>query len=85
MGLLSNLVSGAIGYGISEASKSHTLRDMIDSKLKPESQSFQKKTLRDIITEYAQERGIYTTNNDLAYELHLIAMSYEGYDYDRLH
>ena len=30
MGLLDNFLSGAIGYGISEASKSHPLRDAID-------------------------------------------------------
>ena len=82
MGLLSNLISGAIGYGISETSKSHPLRDLIDDKInssKPE------KTLRDIITEYAQARGIYTTDNRFAYDLHCIAKSYEDYDYDRLY
>ena len=79
MGLISNLISGAIGYGISEGSKSHPLRDLIDEKInssKPE------KTLRDIITEYAQAHGIYTNDNHFAHELHLLAEEYEDFDYD---
>lgn len=80
MGLLSNVVSGAIGYGISEASKSHNLRDLIDQKIGSHNQ---KKSLRDLVEEYAKSRGIYTQNNQLAHELHKLAEQYEEYDYDR--
>ena len=34
MSFLSNAISGAIGYGVSEASKSHPLRDAIDKLFK---------------------------------------------------
>ena len=49
MGLLDNFLSGAIGYGISEASKSHPLRDAIDERL---NRSKQKVSLEDLIDEY---------------------------------
>jgi hypothetical protein len=32
MGLIEDFIAGAIGYGISEASKSHPLRDAINER-----------------------------------------------------
>ena len=56
MGLLENFLSGAIGYGISEVSKSHPLRDAIDERLH---RSKQKVSLEDLIDEYARRYEIY--------------------------
>ena len=80
MGLLGNVVSGAIGYGIASAQKSNPLTELIDQKINSHNRN---KTLRDLIEEYAKSRGIYTQNNQLAYELHKLAEQYEEYDYDR--
>lgn len=80
MGLLDNMAAGLAGYAVSEMSKSHPLRDAIDEKLKSNKA---KKDLRDIINEYANAKGVYTTSNEIASELHKIARCYEGYDYDR--
>lgn len=77
MGLLSNVVSGAIGYGISEASKSHPVRDYLDSKF-----SANRRSLESIIEDYAHSLDIYTFDNDFARELHRIARQYEGYGYE---
>ena len=80
MVLLSNVVSGAIGYGVASARKSNALTELIDQKVRTNSNS---KTLRDLVEEYAKSRGIYTQNNQLAHELHKLADQYEEYDYDR--
>lgn len=71
MGLLENFLSGAIGYGISEASKSHPLRDAIDERL---NRSKQKVSLEDLIDEYARR-----------FRLHQIAERYEEYDYEEVY
>ena len=76
MGLIDNLISGAIGYGISEASKSHPVRDLIDNRLGAKHRS-----IEDIIDDYAHSLDIYTFDNDFARELHRIAKKYEGYGY----
>ncbi len=80
MGFLDNAISGAVGYAISEASKSHALRDLIDQKL--EKGKRKNVTLRSLIEDYANEQGIYTTSNEFAHELHRIAGSYEAYNYE---
>ena len=82
MGLIEELLAGAAGYAVSEASKSHPLRDIIDERI---NSSKQKVTLEDLIDEYARQRGIYTQDNKLAYRLHLIAIRYEEYDYEDLY
>lgn len=82
MGLLENFLSGAIGYGISEASKSHPLRDAIDERL---NRSKQKVSLEDLIDEYARRYEIYTQKNEFAHRLHQIAERYEEYDYDEVY
>ena len=82
MGLLDNFLAGAIGYGISEASKSHPLRDLIDERI---NRSKQKVTLEDLIDDYARQRGIYNQDNKLAHRLHQIATRYEEYDYEDLY
>ena len=80
MGLLENVVSGAVGYGIASARKSNALTELIDQKINSRNNN---KTLRDVVEEYAKSRGIYTQNNQIAHELHKIAEQYEEYDYDR--
>ena len=79
MGLIEDLFAGAIGYSISEASKSHPLRDAIDERF---SRSRQKVSLEDIIDEYARRYEIYTQKNEFAHQLHQIAKRYEEYDYE---
>ena len=80
MGLLENVISGAVGYGIASARKSNALTELIDQKINSHNRN---RTLRDLIEEYAKSRGIYTQNNQLAHELHKLAEQYEEYDYDR--
>lgn len=82
MGLISNIISGAIGYGISEMSNSHALRDLLDQKI---NLHLTQTNLRDVIQDIARARGIYTSNNEFAHELHNIARTYEEYDYDRIY
>ena len=82
MGLLGNMIAGAAGYAVSEASKSHPLRDIIDERI---NRTKQKVTLEDLIDEYARQRGIYTQDNKLAHRLHQIATRYEEYDYEDLY
>lgn len=79
MGLIEDLVAGAIGYGISEASKSHPLRDAINERL---SRSKEKISLDDLIDEYARRYEIYTSKNEFANQLHQIARRYEEYNYE---
>ena len=80
MGLLGNVVSGVVGYGIASARKSNALTELIDQKINSRNNN---KTLRDVVEEYAKSRGVYTQNNQIAYELHKLAEQYEEYDYDR--
>lgn len=75
MGLLKDVAIGAIGYGISEISKSHPVKDFMDNTI------YKKKTIRDVIEEYAHSRGIYINNNDFAHQLHQIASDFEEYNY----
>ena len=80
MGVFENVVSGVVGYGIASARKSNALTELIDQKINSNNRN---KTLRDVVEEYAKSRGIYTQNNQIAYELHKLAEQYEEYDYDR--
>ena len=82
MGLIDNLISGAIGYGISEASKSHPLRDAIDERF---GRAKEKISLEDLIDEYARRFEIYTGKNEFAHHLHQIARNYEEYNYTDLY
>ncbi len=81
MGLIDNAISAAVGYTISEASKSHPLRDLIDKKIDKGSNT-SNETLRSLIEKYANEHGVYTSNDEFAHELHLIATEYESYNYE---
>ena len=83
MGFLDGIISGAIGYGISEASKSHPLRDLIDRRITQTKKN--NVTLEDIIEEYAKSTGIYTQDNELAHRLHKIARRYEEYNYEDIY
>lgn len=82
MGLIEDLIAGAIGYGISEASKSHSLRDAINERF---SHSKEKISLDDLIEEYARRFEIYTQRNEFAHRLHQIAERYEEYDYEEVY
>lgn len=82
MGLLENMIAGAAGYAVSEASKSHPLRDAIDERL---NRSKQKVSLDDLIDEYARRYEIYTQKNEFAHRLHQIAERYEEYDYEDIY
>ncbi len=81
MGLLDNAISGALGYARSEASKSHPLRDLINRKLSNRNNG-SNETLRSLIDKYANEHGVYASNDEFAHELHTIAETYESYYYD---
>ena len=82
MGIIEDILAGAAGYAISEASKSHPLRDAIDERF---NRSKQKVTLEDLIDGYARQHGIYTQDNKLAHRLHQIATRYEEYNYEDLY
>ena len=82
MGIIDNILAGAAGYAVSEASKSHPLRDAIDERI---NRSKQKVTLEDLIDGYARQHGIYTQDNKLAHRLHQIATQYEEYNYEDLY
>ena len=82
MEVIDSLLAGAAGYAVSEFSKSHPLRDIIDERI---NRAKQKVTLEELIDEYARQRGIYTQDNKLAYHLHQIATRYEEYDYEDLY
>ena len=82
MGLIENMIAGAIGYVVSEVSKSHPLRDAIDERLH---RSKQKVSLEDLIDEYARRYEIYTQKNEFAHRLHQIAERYEEYDYEEVY
>ena len=82
MGIIEDILAGAAGYAISEASKSHPLRDAIDERL---NRSKQKVSLEDLIEEYARRYEIYTQKNEFAHRLHQIAERYEEYDYEEVY
>ena len=82
MGIIEDILAGAAGYAVSEASKSHPLRDLIDERI---NRSKQKVTLEDLIDGYARQHGIYTQDNKLAHRLHQIATQYEEYNYEDLY
>ena len=79
MGIIEDILAGAAGYAISEASKSHPLRDAIDERF---NRSKQKVSLEDLIDEYARRYEIYTQKNEFAHQLHQIAERYEEYNYE---
>ena len=79
MGLLDDLLAGAIGYSIASAKGSKVVGDIIDNNVK-------RMTLEEIIDNYAKRHlDIYTSDNKFAHKLHTIAKKYEEYDYDRVY
>lgn len=78
---LNELLAGAVGYAISEVSKSHPVRDMVNEKFGKNDN----KTIEDVVKEFAASQNIYTNNNELAHKLHMLARYFEGYDYDDLY
>ena len=81
MGLLENVIAGAAGYAVSEVSKSHPVRDIVNEKLGKNSN----KTIEDVVKEFAASQNIYTNNNEFAHKLHMLARYFEGYDYEDLY
>ena len=79
MSLVKSLLAGAIGYGISEVSKSHPVRDAINSHYD------RKISLEDLIDEYVRRYEIYTQKNEFAHHLHQIAEKYEEYNYNEVY
>ena len=79
-GLLENVISGAIGYGIASAQKSNALTELIDQKIGHVNNN---KSIRDVVEDYAKAHGIYTQNNAFAHELQKLADQYKEYDYER--
>lgn len=82
MGLIEDFIAGAIGYGISEASKSHPLRDAINERFSCSKENI---SLDDLIDEYARRYEIYTSKNEFAHHLHQIARRYEEYNYEDIY
>jgi hypothetical protein len=79
MGLIDDIVAGAIGYGIASARDSKVVADIIDNNVK-------RMTLEDMIDNYAKRRlDIYTCDNRFAYRLHAIAQKYEEFNYESIY
>ena len=78
---LKEFLAGAVGYGISEVSKSHPVRDLVNEKFGKNSNQ----TIEDIVKKYAASQNIYTNNNEFAHKLHMLARYFEGYDYEDLY
>ena len=78
---LKEFLAGAVGYGISEVSKSHPVRDLVKEKLRKNSN----KTIEDVVKEFAASQNIYTNNNEFAHKLHILGRYFEGYDYEDLY
>lgn len=79
MGLLEDVIAGAIGYGIASAKDSKVVGDIIDNCVK-------RMTIEEIIENYARRHlDIYSCNNDFAHRLHTIAQRYEEYDYESVY
>ena len=79
MSLVKSLLAGAVGYGISEISKSHPVRDAVNNVYD------RRMSLEDLIDAYARRYEIYTGKNEFAHHLHQIAEKYEEYDYDEIY
>ncbi len=78
---LKEFLAGAVGYGISEVSKSHPVRDLVNEKLRKNSN----KTIEDVVKEFAASQNIFANNNEFAHKLHMLARYFEGYDYEDLY
>ena len=77
MGMLEDLIAGAIGYGIASSQKSKVVADIIDN-------TFRHLTLEELVDNYARRHlDVYGYDNKLANRLHNIARKYEDYDYER--
>jgi hypothetical protein len=79
MGLIDDIVAGAIGYGIASARDSKIVGDIIDNNIRH-------MTLEEMIENYAQRHlDVYTYDNRFAHRLHAIARKYEEYNYDSIY
>lgn len=79
MGIVEDIVAGAIGYGIASAKYSKVIGDIIDN-------NFKRMTLEEIIDNYAKRHlDIYTCDNKFAHRLHNIAKSYEEFNYESIY
>ena len=75
---LKEFLAGAVGYAVSEVSKSHPVRDLVNEKFGKNSNQ----TIEDVVKDYAASQNIYTNNNEFAHKLHMLARFFEGYDYE---
>lgn len=79
MGIVKDIVAGAIGYGIASARDSKIVGDIIDNNIRH-------MTLEEMIENYAQRHlDVYTCDNRFAHRLHAIARKYEEYNYDSIY
>ena len=79
MGIVKDIVAGAIGYGIASAKDSKVIGDIIDNNIKH-------LTLEELVDNYAQRHlDIYSCDNRLAHRLHNIARKYEEYNYQSIY
>ena len=53
MGLIENMIAGATGYVVSEVSKSHPVRDLVNEKFGKNSNQ----TIEDIVKKYAASQS----------------------------
>lgn len=78
---LKEFLAGAVGYAVSEVSKSHPVRDLVNEKFGKNSN----KTIEDVVKEFAASQNIFANNNEFAHKLHMLARYFEGYDYEDLY
>lgn len=77
MGIIKDVAIGALGYGISEISKSHPVRDFVNERFEKDTT----KTIEDVVKEFAASQNIYANNNGFAHKLHMLGRYFEEYDY----
>ena len=78
---LKEFLAGAVGYAVSEVSKSHPVRDLVNEKFGKNSNQ----TIEDVVKDYAASQNIYTNNNEFAHKRHRLPHCFEGYDYNDLY
>lgn len=78
---LKDFLAGAVGYAVSEVSKSHPVRDLVNEKFGKNSNQ----TIEDVVKEFAASQNVFANNNEFAHKLHMLARYFEAYDYEDLY
>jgi len=78
---LKEFLAGAVGYAVSEVSKSHPVRDLVNEKFGKNSNQ----TIEDVVKEFAASQNVFANNNEFAHKLHMLARYFEAYDYEDLY